>query len=85
MSNLVNATNQWDGNYISTATNDRELLASYRYSKTNDQLIEDPDTQFLLSLEAYVDKTAKTAGMPSYCGKPFIMLALHLKKSVFAL
>jgi hypothetical protein len=73
------------GKYISTDTNHRELLASYRYSKTNDQLIKDPDTQFLLSLDAYVDKTGKTAGMTSYCGKPFMMLPLHLKKSVFAL
>jgi hypothetical protein len=42
----------------------------------------DPDTQFLLCLEAYVDKTAKNAGLTSYAGEPFLLSALHLKKSL---
>jgi hypothetical protein len=40
----------------------------------------DPDTQFLLCLEAYVDKTAKNAGLTSYAGEPFLLSVLHLKK-----
>jgi hypothetical protein len=56
------------------------VLASYWYSKTYDEYITDPDTQFLLCLEAYVDKTAKNAGLTSYAGEPFLVSALHLKK-----
>jgi hypothetical protein len=42
----------------------------------------DPDTQFLLCLEAYVDKTAKNAGLTSYAGEPFLLSALQLKWSL---
>jgi hypothetical protein len=42
--------------------------------------IVNPDTQFLLCLEAYMDKTAKNAGLTSYAGEPFLVSALHLKK-----
>jgi hypothetical protein len=52
------------------------------YSKTYDEYITDPDTQFLLCLEVYVDKTAKNAGLMSYAGEPFLLSALHLKKSL---
>jgi hypothetical protein len=52
------------------------------YSKTYDKYITDPDTQFLLCLEAYVDKTAKNAGLTSYAGEPFLLSVLHLKKSL---
>ena len=62
--------------------NDKEVLASYWYSQTYDQCITDPNTQFLLCLEAYVDKTAKSAGITSYAGEPFLLSAMHLKKSV---
>jgi hypothetical protein len=78
--NLVNGDNPW-GKYLSSdQTNDKEVLASYWYSKTYDEYITDPDTQFLLCLEAYVDKTAKNAGLTSYAGEPFLVSALHLKK-----
>jgi hypothetical protein len=78
--NLVNGDNPW-GKYVSSdQTNDKEVLASYWYSKTYDEYITDPDTQFLLCLEAYVDKTAKNAGLTSYAGEPFLVSALHLKK-----
>jgi hypothetical protein len=78
--NLVNGDNPW-GKYISSdPTNDKEVLASYWYSKTYDEYITDPDTQFLLCLEAYVDKTAKNAGLTSCAGEPFLVSALHLKK-----
>jgi hypothetical protein len=71
--NLVNGDNPW-GKYISSdPTNDKEVLASYWYSK-------DPDMQFLLCLEAYMDKTAKNSGLTSYAGEPFLVSALHLKK-----
>jgi hypothetical protein len=56
------------------------VLTSYWYSKTYDEYIMDPDTQFLLCLEAYVDKAAKNAGLTSYAGEPFLVSALHLKK-----
>jgi len=62
--------------------NDKEVLASCWYSQMYDQCITDPNTQFLLCLEAYVDKTAKSAGITSYAGEPFLLSAMHLKKSV---
>jgi hypothetical protein len=58
------------------------LPASYWYNKTWDENVTDPNTQFLLCLKAYIDKTGKSAGLTSYCGKPFLLSALHLKKSV---
>jgi hypothetical protein len=61
---------------------DKEMLASYWYSKTWDENITNPNTQFLLCLKAYIDKTDKSARLTSYCGKPFLLSALHLKKSV---
>jgi hypothetical protein len=77
---LVNGDNPW-GKYVSSdPTNDKEVLASYLYSKTYDEYIMDPDTQFLLCLEVYVDKTAKNAGLTSYAGEPFLVSVLHLKK-----
>jgi predicted ABC-type exoprotein transport system permease subunit len=56
------------------------VLTSYWYSKTYDEYIKDPDTQFLLCLEAYMDKAAKNEGLTSYAGEPFLVSALHLKK-----
>jgi hypothetical protein len=80
--NLVNGDNPW-GKYISSnPNNEKEVLASYWYSKTYDEYITDPDTQVLLYLEAYVDKTAKNVGLTSYAGEPFLLSALHLKKSL---
>ena len=35
------------------------------------------------ALQAYVDKTGKSAILTSYCGEPFLLSALHLKKSVW--
>jgi hypothetical protein len=81
-SNLVNAGNPW-GKYISSDLDDKEMLASYWYSKMWDKNITNPNTQFLLCLEAYVDKTGRSAGLTSYCGEPFLLSALHLKKSVW--
>jgi hypothetical protein len=80
--NLVNGNNPW-GKYVSSdPKNDKEVLASYWYSKTYDKYINDPNTHFLLCLEAYVDKTAKNTGLTSYAGEPFLLSALHLKKSL---
>jgi hypothetical protein len=80
--NLVNDDNPW-GKYVSSdPNNNKEVLVSYGYSKTYDEYIMDPDTQFLLCPEAYVDKTAKNAGLTSYAGEPFLLSALHLKKSL---
>jgi hypothetical protein len=80
--NLVNGDNPW-GKYVSSnPNNDKEVLSSYWYSKTYNEYIMDPDTQFLLCLEAYVDKTAKNAGLTSYAGEPFLLSAPHLKKSL---
>jgi hypothetical protein len=45
--NLVNGDNPW-GKYVSSDPNkNKEVLASYWYSKTYDEYITDPDTQFL--------------------------------------
>jgi hypothetical protein len=78
--NLVNGDNPWRKYVSSELTNDKEVLASHWYSKTYDECITDPDTQFPLCLEAYVDKTATNAGLTSYAGLPFLVSALHLKK-----
>jgi hypothetical protein len=46
--NLVNGDNPW-GKYVSSdPTNDKEVLTSNWYSKTYDEYIMDPNTQFLL-------------------------------------
>jgi hypothetical protein len=60
----------------------RKCLPATGTSKTYNEYITDPDTQFLLCLEAYMDKTAKNAGLTSYAGEPFLLSALHLKKSL---
>jgi hypothetical protein len=80
--NLVNGDNPW-GKYVSSdPNNDKEVLASYWYSKTDNEYITAPDTQFLLCLEVYMDKTSKNAGLTSYAGEPFLLSVLHLKKSL---
>jgi hypothetical protein len=80
--NLVNSDNPWGKDISFNPINDKEVLASYWYSKTYDEYITDPDTQFLLCLEAYMHKTAKNAGLTSYAGEPFLVSVLHLKKSL---
>jgi hypothetical protein len=80
--NLVNGDNPWRKFIPSNPNNNREVLASYWYSKTYDEYTTDPNTQFLLCLEAYVDNTAKNAGLTSYAGEPFLLSVLHLKKSL---
>jgi hypothetical protein len=79
-SNLVNASNPW-GKYISSDPGDKEMHASYWYSKMWDENITNPNTQFLLCLKAYIDKTGKSVRLTSYCGKPFLLSALHLEVS----
>jgi hypothetical protein len=79
---LVNGNNPWQKYISSNPNNDKEVLASYWYSKTYDEYITDPNTQFLLCLDVYIDKTAKNAGLTSYAGEPFLLSALHLKKSL---
>jgi hypothetical protein len=49
-SNLVNAGNPW-GKYTSSDPDDKEMPASYWYSKTWDENITNPNTQFLLCLD----------------------------------
>jgi hypothetical protein len=48
------------------------LLGSYWQSKTYELLISEPDKEFLLLLELYIDKTGKNLALQSYCGKPMI-------------
>jgi hypothetical protein len=81
-SNLVNPGNPWE-KYISSNPDDKEMLASYWYSKMWDDNITNPNTQFLVCLKAYIDKTGESARLTSYCGEPFPLSALHLKKSVW--
>jgi hypothetical protein len=74
---LVNADNPW-GKYVSSdPDNDKEVLASYWYIKNYNEC---PNTQFLLCLEACMDKTTKNAGLTSYAGEPCLLSVLHLKK-----
>jgi hypothetical protein len=49
------------------------VLTSYWYSKTYDKYIMDPDTQFLLCLEVYVEKTSENAGLASYAGELLLL------------
>jgi hypothetical protein len=67
---------------VTNPNNDKEVLMRYYYSKTYDEYIMDPNTHFFLCLEAYVEKTAKNAGLTSYAGKPLLLSVLHLKKSL---
>jgi hypothetical protein len=83
--NLVNGNNPW-GKYVSSdPNNDKEVLASYWYSKMHLRGVHKGcqySVPSLSLLEAYVDKTAKNAGLTSYAGEPFLLSALHLKKSL---
>ena len=79
--NLVNSQNPF-GKYVPVGPSDKEVLASYWYSKTYDEYITDPETQFLLPLEMYLDKTGKTAGMTSYCGEPLIWASVLLRYAI---
>jgi hypothetical protein len=57
--NLVNSQNLF-GKYLPVGPSDMEVLASYWYSKTYDKyILTDPETQFLLPLEMYLDKTGR--------------------------
>jgi hypothetical protein len=49
---------------------DQKILASYWYCKTYDNQISDTQTEFLLPIEVYMDKTGKTTGLQLYCGDP---------------
>ncbi len=48
------------------------MLGSYWQSKTYELLISEPDKEFLLLLELYIDKTGENLALQSYCGKPMI-------------
>jgi hypothetical protein len=79
--NLVNSQNLF-GKYVLVGPSDKEVLASYWYSKTYDEYITDPETQFLLPLEIYLDKTGKTADMTSYCGETLIWASVLLRYAI---
>jgi len=79
--NLVNSQNPF-GKYAPKGPSDKEVLASYWYSKTYDEHITDPETEFLLPLEIYLDKTGKTAGMTSYCGEPLMWASVLLTYAI---
>jgi hypothetical protein len=79
--NLVNSQNPF-GKYIPVGPSDKEVLVSDCYSKTYNKYITDPETQFLLPLEMYLDKTGKTAGMTSYCGEPLILASVLLRYAI---
>jgi hypothetical protein len=81
LNNLVNSQNPFE-KYVLVGLSDKEVLASYWYSKTYDKYITDPETQFLLPLEMYLDKTGKTAGMMSYCGEPLIWVSVLLRYAI---
>jgi len=70
--NLVNKANPYDKYPPPDDGKDKELLASYWYSKTHDEKISDPKTEILLPLVIYLNKTGKSAGITSYTGEPVI-------------
>jgi hypothetical protein len=53
-------------------SNDTELLSGQFYSESYDMKINDPTKEFLLVMDNYLDKTGKSAGITSSCGKPVI-------------
>jgi hypothetical protein len=67
--NLVNMTSPFD-KYVSMNSNDTELLSGQFYSESYDMKIKDPTKEFLLVMDIYLDKTGKSAGITSSCGKP---------------
>jgi hypothetical protein len=79
--NLVNSKNPF-GKYLPVGPSDKEVLASYWYSKTYDKYITDPETQFLLPLEMHLDKTGKATGLTSYCGEPLIWASVLLRYAI---
>jgi hypothetical protein len=44
--------------------------------------MQNPDTDFLLPIKIYINKTGKTAGITSACGEPVLVLMPLLKKWV---
>jgi hypothetical protein len=44
--------------------------------------MQNPDTDFLLPIKIYINKTGKTAGITSACGEPMLVLMPLLKKWV---
>jgi hypothetical protein len=80
--NLNNLVNSQNPKYVLVGLSDKEVLASYWYSKTYDKYITDPETQFLLPLEMYLDETGKTTGMTSYCGEPLIWVSVLLRYAI---
>jgi hypothetical protein len=79
--NLVNSHNPFEKYVSPNQGNDRELIAGCWYARTYDARITDPSKQFLLMLKLYLDKTGRTAGVGSYCGKPVILSSPLLNQS----
>jgi hypothetical protein len=50
--------------------------------QTYDEQISDPQTEFLILLEVYVNKTGKTAGLQSDCGEPMTWSTPLLNQSI---
>ena len=69
--NLVNKISPFE-KYVSTDSNDTELLSGRFYSQSYDMKINDPTKEFLLVMDIYLDKTGKSAGITSSCGEPVI-------------
>jgi hypothetical protein len=55
--------------YVSMNSNDTELLSGRFYSESYDMKIKDPTKEFLFVMDIYLDKTGKSAGITSSCGK----------------
>jgi hypothetical protein len=80
--NLVNKTLPFD-KYVSMNSNDTELLSGQFYSESYDMKINDPMKEFLLVMDIYLDKTGKSAGITSSCGKPVIWTTPLLTSEVW--
>jgi hypothetical protein len=79
---LVNSDNPFSKYVPEDPKGIKEYLTSHHYSKTYDMAVKNPDTDFLLPIKIYIDKTGKTAQITSTCGEPILVLMPLLKKWV---
>jgi hypothetical protein len=80
--NLVNLDDPFSKFVINNPKESKEYLASCHYSNTYDMAVQNPATDFLLTIKIYVNKTGKTSGIASTCGEPVLVLTPLLKKLV---
>jgi hypothetical protein len=74
ISNLVNNKSNPFGLFSTPEDrSDQELLGSCWQSETYELWISEPDKEFLLPLELYIDKTGKASALQLYCGAYYLV------------